>query len=70
MIKFFVGISFVVAGSFILLEIAVPDYQSWEKMKSWQSTSASLIKITSSKDHTKATYRYTPNSHIDPRRWF
>jgi len=52
------GIAFVIGGVFIALETAVPTYQSWQTMKRWQSTPATLIKVIGSDNNTEATYRY------------
>ena len=53
------GIAFASGGVFIALETAVPSYQSWQTMKSWQSTPATLIKVKGSDNNTEAIYRYT-----------
>jgi len=53
------GLAFVGGGVFISLEIAVPTYQSWQAMQSWQSASATLISVKGSSNNTEATYRYT-----------
>ena len=52
------GIAFASGGVFIALETAVPTYQSWQTMKSWQSTPATLIKLSGSDNNTEATYLY------------
>ena len=52
------GIAFASGGVFIALETTVPTYQSWQTMKSWQSTPATLIKVAGSDNNTEATYRY------------
>jgi len=53
-----IGIAFASGGVFIALETAVPTYQSWQTMKSWQSMPATLINVKGSDNNTEATYRY------------
>ena len=54
-----IGAAFATGGVFIALETAVPTYQSWQTMQSWQSSPATLINVTGSSNDTEATYRYT-----------
>jgi hypothetical protein len=53
------GIVFASGGVFVALETTVPTYQSWQIMKSWQSTPTTLIKVSASDNNIEATYRYT-----------
>lgn len=64
-----IGIAFASGGVFIALETSVPTYQSWQAMKSWQSTPATLIKVNGLENDTEATYRYMVSgvAHINDR---
>lgn len=53
-----IGFAFTAGGIFIALETAIPTYQSWAMMQSWQSTSARLINVDQSSNNTQALYRY------------
>ena len=53
------GIAFASGGAFISLETVVPTYQSWQTMKSWQSTDDSrVLNLSGSSEDFKVSYRY------------
>lgn len=49
---------FIFGGVQIALETAVPTYQSWQQMKPWQSTAATIGHVSGSENETQATYHY------------
>lgn len=54
-----IGGAFAFGGIQISLETAVPMYQSWQEMQSWQPTTATLLKISGSSNNSEATYQYS-----------
>ena len=56
-----VGLLFAGVGVFIALETAVPTFQSWRTMQSWQAHRATLIDVKGRNNNTEARYRYTWN---------
>ena len=55
------GLLFAGGGLFIALETIWPTYQSWQAMKQWQPTKATLLSLRGSDNDTIARYRYRIN---------
>ena len=53
------GGAFAFGGLQIALETAVPTYQTWESMQSWQPTTATLMTVSGSSNNSEATYQYS-----------
>jgi len=49
---------FAAGGVFIAMETAVPTFQDWQTMQSWQTHSAKLISVTDGSGSAEASYRY------------
>ncbi len=57
------GMIFVAAGIQIALETAIPTYQSWQEMKSWQPVSAQLLSVKESANNVAANYGFSISSN-------
>ena len=55
------GLLFASGGFFILAETALPVWQDWSAMRSWQLNYAQLISVSGSETRTEASYRYWVN---------
>lgn len=55
------GLVFAMGGVFIANETAIPTFQSWQSMQTWQATQGELISLDSAPNDTRATYTY----HVD-----
>lgn len=52
------GLAFAAGGVFFLTQTAVPTWQDWRAMRSWQSAYAQLLSVSGSENQTNARYRY------------
>ncbi len=52
------GLAFAGASLFMLSETAVPTWEDWYAMRSWQSNNARLLSVSGSEVQTRARYRY------------
>jgi hypothetical protein len=55
------GLVFAGAGLFFLSQTAVPTWQDWYAMQSWQPAQARLLSVSGSENQTQARYRYEIN---------
>ena len=54
-----IGSAFIFGGVQIALDTAIPTYQSWQNMQSWQPASALLLDASYGSNQVKARYIYT-----------
>ena len=52
------GLMFAGGGLFFLSKMALPMWQDWQAMRSWQPAYAQLQSVSGSENQTKARYRY------------
>ena len=52
------GLAFAGFGVFVLLQTAVPTWQDWRAMRSWQPATAQLLAVSGGGNQTSARYRY------------
>jgi len=52
------GLFFAGGGLFFLSQTALPTWQDWNAMKSWQPAQARLLSVSGSENQTEASYRY------------
>jgi hypothetical protein len=52
------GLIFAGGGFFFLSQTAIPTWQSWQAMKSWQPAYAQLLSASGAENETRANYRY------------
>jgi hypothetical protein len=55
------GLAFAGGGLFILSQTALPTWQDWYAMQSWQPARARLLSVSGSENKTEARYQYQVN---------
>jgi len=55
------GLFFAGGGLFFASQTALPTWQDWYAMQSWQPAQARLLSVSGSENQTKASYRYRTN---------
>jgi len=55
------GLLFAGGGLFILSQTALPTWQDWYAMQSWQPAQARLVSVSGSENQTETHYRYRRN---------
>ena len=55
------GLFFAGGGLFFLSQTALPTWQDWYAMQSWQPAQARLLSVSGSENETEARYRYQVN---------
>ena len=55
------GLAFAGSGFLFLAEMALPSWDSWQRMQDWRPSQAALISVSGGDNETRAQYRYQYN---------